>query len=84
MLAKDIFSSIRYKNLNGISIIAAGRLGKRLTASKAYYKKKKKGNLKTIMTSNPKVTLIRGNKKPNLQYTNLNSKTRNGAFGLKG
>jgi hypothetical protein len=28
--------------------------------------------------------LLRGISKPNIQYTNINSKTRNGAFGLKG
>jgi hypothetical protein len=28
--------------------------------------------------------LIRGNNKPNLQYTVLNSKSRIGSFGVKG
>jgi hypothetical protein len=28
--------------------------------------------------------MLRGHVKSNIQYTNLSSKTRNGAFGLKG
>lgn len=77
-----IFNNIKYKNIKGIRIEAAGRLTKRLTAARSLSKVAFRGNLKA--KANSSFSLIRGNIKPNVQYTNLNAKTRNGAFGLKG
>lgn len=86
LLDQKIVNSIKYKHVNGIRIEAAGRLSKRLTASRSVFKLAYIGNLKsTDLTLNKKSSvMLRGGVKPNLSYTNLNMKTRNGAFGLKG
>ena len=79
-----VINSINYKKISGIRIEASGRLTKRLTASRSLFKIKYKGNLKNWNSykglSSP---LVKGYMKPNIQYTNVNSKTRNGSFGLK-
>ena len=82
----SIFNDIKYKTVNGVRIEAAGRLSKRLTASKSVFKYKYKGSLKDIDSSYEKTssTISRGHVKQNIQYVKINSKTRNGAFGLKG
>lgn len=82
----NILSSIRYKHIQGVRIGGAGRLSQRLTAARALSKVRSIGNLKNsqMINLNKNYTLLRGNVKPNVHYTNLNAKTRNGAFGLKG
>lgn len=85
-LKEIIFSYIKYKRISGIRLQAAGRLTKRYTASRSISKLKYKGNLINFSSSikgRPSV-LLRGNFRPNLQYTKLNSKTRIGSFGIKG
>lgn len=85
-LKDKILQGIKYKHIQGVRIEAAGRLTPRLTASRSLSKLDFRGNLKNndaINTIND-FTLLRGSVKPNLQYTLLNSKTRNGTFGLKG
>jgi hypothetical protein len=85
-LKEIVFSNIKYKRIYGIRLQAAGRLTKRYTASRSISKLRYKGNLININSSikgRPSV-LLRGNFKPNLQYTKLNSKTRIGSFGIKG
>lgn len=86
VLKKNIFSSIRYKHIQGVRIEAAGRLSKRLTAARSLSKLRFKGSLKNIHRTHldNNFTILRGYVKPNVQYTNINSKTRNGSFGLKG
>ena len=78
--------SIKHKAVFGVRLEAAGRLSKRLTASRSVFKLKYKGSLKNIDSSYHGLssTMLRGNTKSNLQYTKVSSKTRNGAFGLKG
>jgi len=70
----------------GVRLEATGRLTKRLTASRSVYKLKYKGSLKNIDSSSKSLSsvLVRGNNKSNTQFTKINSKTRNGSFGLKG
>jgi len=82
---KSILNSISLKKISGIRIEASGRLTKRLTASRSLFKIKYKGSLKNINSSYKGLssTLIKGYMKSNIQYTNVNSKTRNGSFGLK-
>jgi hypothetical protein len=65
---------------------AKGRLTRRFTASRSVFKIKWKGSLKNIDSSYKGLSsiMLRGQVKPNLQYSIVNSKTRNGAFGLKG
>ena len=85
-LKKLILDDIKYKRVSGVRLEAAGRLTKRYTASRSQYKFKYKGNLANTYTTiqGYPSSLIRGNEKPNLQYTKLNSKSRIGSFGVKG
>ena len=85
-LKKIILDDIKYKRVSGVRLEAAGRLTKRYTASRSQYKFKYKGNLANTYTTiqGYPSSLIRGNEKPNLQYTKLNSKSRIGSFGVKG
>ena len=85
-LKKIILNNIKYKRVSGVRLEAAGRLTRRYTASRSQYKIRYKGNLENAYSSikgYPSVVL-RGNFKPNLQYTKLNSKSRIGSFGIKG
>jgi hypothetical protein len=85
-LKKVVLSHIKFKRVSGVRLEAAGRLTKRYTASRSQYKVRYKGNLENAYSSikgYPSVVL-RGNFKPNLQYTKLNSKSRIGSFGIKG
>ena len=65
---------------------AGGRLTRRLTASRSVFKIKNKGSLKNIYSSYNEFStlMLKGFCKSNIQYTKINSKTRNGSFGLKG
>jgi hypothetical protein len=79
------FDSIKHKIINGARIEGKGRLTRRLTASRSIFKYKYKGGLKNIDSSykNLSAIVLRGHVKSNVQYTLTNSKTRNGAFGMK-
>lgn len=85
-LKNIIFNNIKYKRISGIRIQTAGRLTKRYTASRSLSKVRYKGNLINISSSinGRSSVLLRGNFRPNLQFTKLNSKTRIGSFGIKG
>lgn len=87
-LARDkyIYRSIRFRKIRGVRLEAKGRLTRRLTASRAIFKVRYKGSLKNFDSSvnNLSSVMLRGYLKSNLDYVNLNSKTRNGCFGLKG
>jgi hypothetical protein len=81
-----VLNSIKLKAVNGVRFEASGRLSRRFTASRSLFKFKYKGSLKNINSSYrglPSV-LLRGHVRPNIQYTNITSKTLNGSFGLKG
>lgn len=81
-----IFNYIKYKKVSGVRLEAAGRLTKRYTASRSRDKVIYKGNLENTLSSvkGYSSVVLRGNFKPNLQYTKLNSKSRIGSFGVKG
>ena len=85
-LKKVIFSYIKYKRVSGVRLEAAGRLTKRYTASRSLHKVMYKGNLKNTLSSvnGYSSVVLRGNSRPNLGYTKLNSKARIGSFGIKG
>jgi hypothetical protein len=85
-IEKNVLNSIKHKTISGVRLEATGRLTRRLTASRSIFKFKYKGSLKNIDSSykNLSSVMLRGHVKSNIQYTNLSSKTRNGAFGLKG
>lgn len=85
----EVFNSnlenIKNKNTYGVRIQSSGRLTRRLIASRAVSKSRSIGRLKDRNSSVEGLTckLTRGNFSSNIQYTKLNSKTRNGSFGLK-
>ena len=85
-LKKVILNYIKYKRVSGVRLEAAGRLTRRYTASRSLHKVMYKGNLENTLSSvrGQSSVLLRGNFKPNLQYTKLNSKSRIGSFGVKG
>jgi hypothetical protein len=85
-LLNIILNTIKYKKIAGVRLEAKGRLTKRLTASRSVFKIKWKGTLKNLDSSYRELSsvMLRGHIRSNLQYSIVNSKTRNGAFGLKG
>jgi hypothetical protein len=66
--------------------MAKGRLTRRFTASRSVLKRKWKGGLKNVDSSfrGLPTIMLRGIVKSNLQYSVINSKNRNGAYGVKG
>ena len=85
-LNKAVLNNIKYKHITGFRLEANGRLTRRYTASKSVSKLRYKGNLLNIDSSYRGISsvLLKGNLKPNLQYSKLESKTRIGSFGIKG
>jgi len=73
-------------NLRGIRVEAKGRLTRRRTASRSVFKLRLKGGLKNVDSSfrGLSVIMLRGIFKSNVQYSVINSKNSNGAFGVKG
>ena len=86
MNKNNIINTIKQQVVSGVRFEASGRLTRRLTAMRAVFKYRYAGSLKNIRSSfnNKPSTMLRGNVKSNSQYTLINSKTRNGTFGLKG
>jgi hypothetical protein len=85
-LLNIILKTIKNKKIAGIRLEAKGRLTRRLTASRSVFKIKWKGTLKNLDSSYRELSsvMLRGHIRSNLQYSIVSSKTRNGAFGLKG
>jgi hypothetical protein len=81
----NIVNVLKQKVVSGIRFEASGRLTRRLTALRSVFKYRYIGSLKDIRSSynNKSSTMLRGHIKSNLQYQIINSKTRNGTFGLK-
>lgn len=81
-----VLNSLKNKDMAGVRLEAKGRLTRRFTASRSVFKVKWKGSIKNLDSSYKKLSsvILRGHAKSNVQYTLINSKTRNGAFGLKG
>lgn len=77
---------LKHLNLRGIRVEAKGRLTRRATASRSVFKMKWLGGLKNVDSSfrGLSTIMLRGHHKSNVQYTTINSKNRNGAFGVKG
>ena len=82
----NIINTIKQQIVSGVRFEASGRLTRRLTAMRSVFKYRYAGSLKNIRSSfnNKPSTMLRGHVKSNSQYTLINSKTRNGTFGLKG
>ena len=77
---------LKHMKLRGIRVEAKGRLTRRATASRSVFKMKWKGGLKNVDSSfrGLSTIMLRGYAKSNVQYSLINSKNRNGAFGVKG
>lgn len=86
MNKNNIINTIKQQIVSGVRFEASGRLTRRLTAMRAVFKYRYVGSLKNIRSSfnSKSSTMLRGYVKSNSQYTLINSKTRNGTFGLKG
>lgn len=82
----NILNIIKQQVVSGVRFEASGRLTRRLTAMRAVFKYRYAGSLRNTRSSfnSKSSTLLRGYVKSNSQYTIINSKTRNGSFGLKG
>jgi len=82
----SVLASVKYKWVTGVRVEAKGRLTRRFTASRSVFKFRYKGNLKNIDCSknNLSTVMLRGQFKPNIQYSFMNSVKRVGAFGVKG
>jgi hypothetical protein len=82
----NILNVIKQQVVSGVRFEAKGRLTRRLTAMRAIFKYRYTGSLKNVPSSfnNKSTTMLRGYVKSNVEYTIINSKTRNGSFGLKG
>lgn len=84
--SRVMFYYLKHKIISGIKLQGGGRLTKRLTASRSISKTMGKGSLNNRVCSyNGLSTIVlRGYVKSNLQYTNINSYNRIGAYGIKG
>jgi Mitochondrial ribosomal protein (VAR1) len=81
-----VLEQINYKRLSGVRLEASGRITRRYTAERSVKKIRYKGNLVDHDSSNKGLSsvILKGNLKPNLQYSKLYSKTRIGSFSIKG
>jgi len=81
-----VLKCLKHLKLRGVRVEAKGRLTRRATASRSVFKMKWKGGLKNVDSSfrGLSAIMLRGHVKSNLQYSVVNSKNRNGAFGVKG
>ena len=81
-----VLYNLKHRKMAGVRVEAKGRLTRRFTASRSVFKMKWKGGLKNVDSSfrGLSAIMLRGHVKSNVQYSILNSKNRNGAFGVKG
>jgi len=79
------FFYLKHKIVSGMKLQGTGRLTKRLTASRSISKYMSKGSLKNKISSynGLSTVVLRGYVKSNLQYININSYNRIGAYGIK-
>lgn len=89
---RGILKSIKYKWVTGARVEASGRLTRRYAAARASYKYKHRGTLRNLEylrniendLQSPSIHMLRGDIRPNSQYSLIHSKRRIGAFGVKG
>ena len=85
-IINKILSLIKYKGLIGVRFEIAGRLTRRNVASMSVFKVGQRGTLKNIDSSYKGIPVVnlRGNRRPNIDYSSFNSKTTIGTFNVKG
>ncbi len=81
-----VIDNIKHGKLAGIRVETKGRLTKRFTAQRSVYKMHYKGGLRNVDSSfkGLPAVLLRGFLKTNVEYSIVQSKNRNGAYGVKG
>nr|YP_009663680.1 ribosomal protein S3 [Dactylella tenuis]QCW06819.1 ribosomal protein S3 [Dactylella tenuis] len=81
----QILSRIKYKFISGIRLIAAGRLTRRNVAARSIKTLTYKGSLKNIDSSHKFISVasLRGDWRPNLDYTAKAGVAKTGSFGVK-
>ena len=84
-ILRIVLKDLKNKHVIGVRLEGNGRLTRRLTASRSMFKSYYKGGLKNIFSSfqGLSAVMLKGFVNSNVQYTNINSKSRNGSFGLK-
>jgi hypothetical protein len=84
-ILRIVLKGLRNKHVIGVTLQGKGRLTRRLTASRSILKSYHIGGLKNIFSSfqGLSAVMLKGFENSNIQYTNINSKSRNGSFGLK-
>jgi hypothetical protein len=85
-LKNYVLRELKHLKLAGVRLEAKGRLSRRFTAARSLFKLTWKGGLKNVDSSfkGLSTVMLRGNVKSNVEYSMLKSKTRIGAFGIKG
>lgn len=83
---KYIYRSIKFRNIRGIKWIIKGRITKRFTASRSIKDTELKGSFRNVNSSIKSFSSIslKGHIYSNIQYSNMNWKTRNGGYGFRG
>jgi hypothetical protein len=83
--SRIIFYYLNNKIISGIKLQSAGRLTKRLTASRSMTKTDQIGSLKNNKSSLKGLSslMLKGYVKSNLQYNNVNYYKRIGSYGIK-
>ena len=81
---RNIISNLNNKHMIGMFLEAKGRLTRRMTASRAVYKLKYKGNMKDAhLNEDNKFTILKkGYLKSNIVHSTNNSYNKNGSFGI--
>nr|YP_009574625.1 ribosomal protein S3 [Orbilia dorsalia]QBF58426.1 ribosomal protein S3 [Orbilia dorsalia]QBM09606.1 hypothetical protein [Dactylella sp.] len=84
-LYTELLNRIKYKFLSGIRLVVAGRLTRRNVAARSIKSMTNKGSLKNIDSSHKFVSVVtlRGDVRPNLDYTNISGIAKTGSFGVK-
>jgi hypothetical protein len=84
-ILRIVLKGLRNKHVIGVRLEGQGRLTRRLTASRSIFKSYYIGGLKNIYSSfqGLSTVMLKGFVNSNVQNTNINSKSRNGSFGIK-
>lgn len=79
------FKSTKYKIINGVRLLIAGRFTKRTSAARSVFKIRNKGSVRNKDSSikGLPAVILKGYAHSNLQYNKVYSKVRGGSFGIK-
>jgi ribosomal protein S3 len=85
-ISNQIYNSIKYKNIGGITLLVKGRLTRRNRADRAVQSVTLRGGLKNVDSSFKRLSsiLFRGNVNSNVIYSLSTSKRRIGSYAVRG